>query len=445
MSEIQHLDEFIEDLLHEKKPRVYQQEHVNPEMEKMFETIRAVKKLRKSKPATKGFFKSRWFKGLATAAAVLLLAAGLMNIPGPKEENVVQAVVKAYEELQSYSGVVEIRSERDNEIEFQEIIDIQYKKPGRYSAWHRYNGYERRYISDGEKLAIIEPEMITIENVFPEKELWRYHIGTTVWELENAAEVRHTGTETLFGREALILTYCYSGDSVSHQLWIDRATNLPLRKILNHPEGSKLIIEFKELQINPTLPDEIFFWTPPQGVKPHQLNHSGNLAEIERAWPEVTKLCAIMPQEMKLERVGILESDLYTYVLRFQGPQENDFLDVYYGTTPGEFSFLPEIELGRLAGGYVDLATNVRNVMERYSGKSNIARWVKDEVEVLITSNRDISQLLIILENLAGEKAQFDAAKNEKSWNSTLCKSLIPPLNWARKREPLPRRPAPAS
>ena len=55
MSEIQHLDEFIEDLIHEKKPRVYEQDSTDPEMEKMFETIRAVKRLRKSNPAAKGF------------------------------------------------------------------------------------------------------------------------------------------------------------------------------------------------------------------------------------------------------------------------------------------------------------------------------------------------------------------------------------------------------
>jgi germination protein M len=414
MSEIQHLDEFIEDLIHEKKPRVYEQDSTDPEMEKMFETIRAVKRLRKSNPAAKGFLKSRWFKGLATVAAVLLLAAGLMNIPGPQEGNIVHAVVKAYEELQSYSGVAEIRSERDGEIEFQETIDIQYKKPCQYSAHHRYNDYEKSYISDGERLVVIEPEMVTVENVFPEKELWRYHIGTAVWELENAAEVHQIGTKTLFGRKAAVLEYRYSGDSVSHQMWIDQATNLPLRKILNHPEGSKLVVEFKELQINPVLPDNIFSWTPPQGVKLHQLNRSGNLEEIKKAWPEVTKLCASIPQEMKLEKIGVLEKDLYAYVLRFQGPQENDFMDIYYGTMPGEFSFLPEIERGKLADGYIDLEPKARSVFKRYIGESNVARWVRDDAEVFIASSRDIPQLLSILENLAGEKAKFGAVKQEE-------------------------------
>ena len=253
--------------------------------------------------------------------------------------------------------------------------------------------------------------MVTVENVFPEKRGVTSALQSGNWKMPPKC-IR--SAQKLFRPESCVLEYRYSGDSVSHQMWIDQATNLPLRKILNHPEGSKLVVEFKELQINPVLPDNIFSWTPPQGVKTHQLNRSGNLDEIKKAWPEVTKLCASIPQEMKLEKIGVLEKDLYAYVLRFQGPQENDFMDIYYGTMPGEFSFLPEIERGKLADGYIDLEPKARNVFKRYIGESNVARWVRDDAEVFIASSRDIPQLLSILENLAGEKAKFGAVKQEE-------------------------------
>ena len=408
MNEIQQVDLFIEDLIQEKKPRAYSQEVVDPEMEKMFESIRAVKRLRKSKTAGR-FLSSRWLKGVA-AAAVLLLVAGLMTIPGGKETNIVHAVVKAYEELQSYSGVTEIRTERDGKVEFLETIEIQYKKPFKYSAFHSYDNFEMQYISDGDKLAVIEPDIITVENVFPEKELWRYHIGTAVWELEEAAEVNITGTETLFGREAAVLKYRFAGDSEFHQMWIDKATNLPLRKILNHPEGYRLVVEFKELQINAALDDDLFAWVLPQNMNIRELNRTATLEEVLERWPEASALPGALPEEMDLTKAGILDNDLYEYVLRFLGKRENDFMDIYYTTTPMEYTLLPETKLGQLAGGYVDYDAKAWNVFERYPGENKVARWVRDDAEVYIISSRDISQLLPILEKLAGEKIEFGAA-----------------------------------
>lgn len=412
MNEIQQVDHFIEDLLQDKKPRAYQEGNVDPEMEKMFASIRAVKKLRKGKPAARRLLSSRWVRAMVAAAAMILLITGLLNFPGQEEVNIVHAVVRAYEELQSYSGVTEIRSERNGEIEFLETIEIQYKKPFKYRARHSYNGFKKQYISDGEKLAEIEPDRVTVENIFPEKELWRYHIGKSVRELEYAVEVNTLGTETLFGREATVLEYRYAGEEVYNQMWIDKATKLPLRKVMNHPEGSKLVVEFKELEINPQLDDEIFNWTLPQGIKVRELNRTADIEEVIKAWPETTKLLNILPEEMELKLAGVLYNDLYEYILRFQGTGEDDYLDVYYTTTsPGfSFLFLPEIELGKLAGGYVDCDANAWNVSGRYE-ENRVARWITDEDDVYIVSSlhRDVEELLSILEELAGEKVVFGA------------------------------------
>lgn len=416
MNEIQQVDRFIEDLLHDKKPRAYRKGNVDAETEKMFASIRAVKRLRKGKPAVHRLLSSHWVRGIVAAAAMILLVAGLVSFPGREEVNIVHAVVRAYEELQGYSGVTEIRSERNGEIEFLETIEIQYKKPFKYSARHSYNGFKKQYISDGERLAVIEPDRVTVENIFPEKELWRYHIGTSVRNLEYAVEVNTLGTETLFGREATVLEYRYAGEDVYNQMWIDKATKLPLRKVMNHPEGSKLVVEFKELEINPQLEDDIFDWTLPQGVKVRELNRTVDIEEIKKAWPEATKLMDTLPEGMELKRAGILNDDFYEYILRFQGTSENDYLDVYYTTTsPGfSFLFLPEIELGRLAGGYVDYDADAWNVSGRCE-ENRVARWITDEEDVYIVSSlhRDVAELLSILEELAGEKVVFGAPSEQ--------------------------------
>jgi outer membrane lipoprotein-sorting protein len=408
------IDEFIEDLLLEKKPRAYGEPPLHEafgdgEMEKMFETIRAVKRLRNNK-VRRRVWQQRWFRGMAALAAALLIVLGVGNLrPGILPEvNMVEAVVKAYEELESYSGVVEIRGERGDIVEFRETIHIKYKKPFKYKAIHRYDGYETIYQSDGQKLAIVDTERVTVDNLFPEKELWRYHIGTTIYELEAASAVELIGTEILFGREAIMLEYRYSGDSESHFLWIDRATNLPLRKVLNHPEGTRLIVEFQELQINPVLEESIFALDLPSGIPVYNLNLNLALEQVQELWPQAATLPELMPQGLELWQAGKLEEyHLYEYVLRFQGQKETDFLDIFFASNPKELFYFQDSRMGRLGGGIVEINAAVRNIFEVYIGDSRMARWLMEERDIFIVSSRGTGELELLLEKLAGEQITF--------------------------------------
>ncbi|NLX90446.1 MAG: hypothetical protein GXZ07_02460 [Firmicutes bacterium] len=404
------LDQFIDDLLEEKKPRIYQEENVEPELEKLFETARAVKRLRTEKRFS-AFLTTRWFKGLLTIAAALALAVGLgiLSPAGLDENNIVYAVVKAYDDLQCYRGTAEIRSEQENgEVDFLETIEIQYQKPFQYSAVHRYDGFERQYLSDGEKLAVIEPAGVTVDHLFPEKELWRYHIGSAVWELEDAAEVKVLGKDTISSRQTIVLEYRFAGDSVSHRLWIDESTRLPLRKVLNHPEGHRLVVEFKEISINTAPEKNAFAWALPEGKKVVELNQTSSLEEVQKIWPESEKAVEFLSGKMELRKIGLLKGDLFELVLRFRGEKENDFLDIYYSTSPENISHNATGQVGELGNGVARLEENARNVFERYMGESNTACWSCEDGEVFIVSSREIVQLQEILEHLADNKIDFE-------------------------------------
>ena len=187
------IDQFIDDLNEEKRPAAYQAGPVDPEMEKLFETVRAVRRLEQGSRSREKAYRRPRVKGwLAVAAVLLLVVLGLsilqfpgldLALPGVKRGGIVEASAIAYEELHSYSGIFEIRSERDGTVDSLETITIQYQKPNKYVAVHRVNALEQRYVSDGEKMIADEYGRVTIENLFPEKELWRYHIGTVIHEL----------------------------------------------------------------------------------------------------------------------------------------------------------------------------------------------------------------------------------------------------------------------
>lgn len=164
------IDSFINDLNKEKKPDAYKKGNFDPEDEKLFETIRAVKRTKEeeNKAGKNGsrYLKKKKFRLFSTAAAAVLMFlmfSGILTLPGGvNEKNIVQAVVKAYDEMQSYSGVVEIRSEKDGQVDYRETIEIQYKKPGKYKAVHEYDDVEIKKYSNGDRLITIRPQTVEI-------------------------------------------------------------------------------------------------------------------------------------------------------------------------------------------------------------------------------------------------------------------------------------------
>ncbi len=418
---------FIDDLIEEQKPAAYRSGPLDPEMEKLFKTVRAVRRLKTSSRQQAKTFTRRRVKGwVALAAALLLVVLGLstfqlpgLNLawPGFQRGGTVQAAVKAYEELSSYSGVFEIRNEHDGAVTSLETIRIQYQKPNRYAAVHSFEGLEQRYVSDGDKLMSYEYERVTVDNLFPEKELWRYHIGTVIRELSEAETVETLGTEILFGRNAELLRYDYPGSSPGEygQVWIDSATYLPLRKELFHPDGSVLVVEFKELAVNPQFEDETFAWTLPESKVVTELNRPGTLEQVKTAWPEVKNILPAVYTQMALQKTGVLDYDLFDYVLRFQSDAEYDFLDIYYTATPREFHFERHSKLGLLGDGYVELNPTAWNVFERYFGGTRTARWVTGDYEIFMVSNRSVDFLQSLLEELPRDTINFKTVQEMKT------------------------------
>ncbi len=259
----------------------------------------------------------------------------------------------------------------------------------------------------------IEPHGITIERVFPEKELWRYHIGTVVNELALAGSVEEIGYETLFGRETIILGLMYD-DSADEEylLWIDTDTYLPVRKVFYHPDGSTLVVEFTELDINPDLNTDIFSWEVPAGVEYRESNKTLSLEELTvSVWPEAGKTVEAVTEnsDFELSKSGILKNDLYEDlyegILRFRDKKSYEFLDIYYTSTPQKLFFDRQSVMGSLGSGYAELNSNAWNLFDLYIGRNNMGRWIGED-EIVIVSNTDLALIRIILEELAGEPIQ---------------------------------------
>jgi len=440
------LSDFMDDLIDEKKPGAYDSEE-NREMEKLFETVRAVKRTREEGRISAN--KQRTYQGkdgpkggrsigsprkpkgggrppwglvkriaLVAAAAVIVLFAfiGIMDSPFLGQDNIVEAVVRAYEGLEGYTGVVEIRSLSNGVVDFQETVSITYQKPWNYSAVHRFEGVEMKNVSNGDRLVTIMPNSVTVDNVFPEKELWRYHIGTQVWELKNAREVTEIGEETLLGREAVVLQYRYEEGEEYNRMWIDKKTNLPLKKELFIHEENTLVVEFTELEVNPSIDSNMFDYVLEEGELGiasvehpdfRELNRQGQLAEVETD-ADLDAVLKYLPEGYELFKVGVLKNDMFfDYVLRYRGASETDFLDIYLSSNPREFYYSLDSRVGKLAGGYVEVDQKAWNVLEHYIGESSFAKWITPNFEIFMVTNHGSALPEAYLENIAGEEIRY--------------------------------------
>lgn len=416
------VNKFIDDLNDDKKPQVYVTGEFESEDEMLFETIRSIKRNidakdmksnSKNKRKVLSFIKQRKMKFSFAAASIFIvfsLVTGLFQLPGNNQGiNIVHALQQAYSELESYTGTTVITGYKDGEIEYYETIDIHYKKPWKYKAVHNFDETVVSYYSNGSKLITEYPNSIEVENVFPEKDLWRYHIGTPIWELNESDSYTELGTEKVLGRDAHVIQYNYAVGEYN-TIWIDAETNLPLKKELTIENDSRsLVVEFKNLQVNPQIDDVIFDYVLDENNENVRVfNQTSSIDELKDLGHEkADDIVKAMPDNYEIFTVGYLDQDMiFDYVLRFKGQKEKDFIDVYYSSSPMELRYTRDSILGKLGSGYVVIDEDAVNVMETYIGFNTAGRWNTENEELFIVTNSGSADLIKIMEDIAADKME---------------------------------------
>ena len=141
---------------------------------------------------------------------------------------------------------------------------------GDRSTW--YDGSNLAYFSfDKNTYAIIEApdnNMKMIEHVnekygidIPAEDLFYPDFTDDI--LDNYDQVLFLGNETINGLEAT--SVLASNDNTIVQVWIDNATNLPVKFLIDSKASSAeyYVASFSNFRVNPDLPDILFETNPP--------------------------------------------------------------------------------------------------------------------------------------------------------------------------------------
>lgn len=442
------VSKIIDDLNAEKKPQI---DYKDEEIVELLETIRAVRRLKRSFGSFRHLEQKKkatfplWKKTALVASLFIFITTASLFVKKPLKlggrpetlfkteeiaeygnnleissvhekikdiansniSNIALAMTEGYEKLESYSGIIEIRSETNGKVDFLETIESVYKKPNKFKAYHEYSDTKFKKISDGDKLIIIYPDSISIDYLNPEKELWRYHIEQSIRELEEAKDLKEVGKDKVAGRDAILYEYNYGDKSLINRLWIDEVTMLPLKREMNLPDG-RLTNGFVKIDINPAIEDSEFSYdlkeAASRNIKIKYLNKKVSLKEIKKVWPKFDDFDNKLVKGYNFIKAVDLQSDEgYNYMIKYQ-TDDKRFLDIYIGTHPQTDYYLPNAKHGKLSSGWVELEQDAINVGKIYIGKSNTAKWVALDFEVFLVSDMPIKELEETLEVLAGEK-----------------------------------------
>jgi outer membrane lipoprotein-sorting protein len=197
--------------------------------------------------------------------------AGIMEAPQTKMfsgNNIIYAMDRAYEGIVAYSGNIEIRYE-DNagSVSSLEKIEVKYKKPGSYKTVIEKNNSLVTKISDGEKLYVINSDEVTVKYLGSDEEVWKYLLGESIEKFKKAASFKQVGDDIIKGKEAFVYEFSFSDDKTLNRIWIDKTLNLPVKQELNMPDGTKIISQLMNLDVNSNLDESIFKYEIKEGQK----------------------------------------------------------------------------------------------------------------------------------------------------------------------------------
>ncbi len=257
------LNQYIDDLNNEKKP------NYDDDLSELFETVRAVRSLRDPQRNAKGVNnkvkkKPIIRKLIATAAMFILFFTGFIYFSGDDTINIASAMMDAYESITGYQGVLSF-SYSSQEVDINQVVEIIYQKDNKFhTVTHTNDSKFTRIFDGGEKMISFHgdnPSTVIIDYMDQTSidfYLKDYHLKDYIHQMQHAIDVEIIDTTTILGQEVDVYQYRFVDDQPFSKVWLNKE-NLPLKIEANY-NGSVMIREFLEFEINPNIDPSIFIY-----------------------------------------------------------------------------------------------------------------------------------------------------------------------------------------
>jgi outer membrane lipoprotein-sorting protein len=432
------ISNYIDQLNKEKKPKEHIKTEINSDQEELLSSIRMVKSLKEptypdegfpkklaksleNKSLEKGLFHKQkkyrqrpiWIATTLIAAAVLSLIIVLNDIIPLGNTSIVYAMEKAFENVKVYHGIIEVVEINENgEETLQAKREVWADTDGRYYL-KELEGTAQGIITinNGTKKWQIRPDenSVYLFPAFPDAYQFSFELDNEIEIVRDALAVKEMNEEQIVGRMATKLKITPKGGE-SYYLWIDKETNLPLRRQTALVNAIGYTVTYTEFEILSSIPEEYMSYNFSDEYNVIESNPEqvvSNMEEAEDLLGFTPNIFFGMPNGFNLQSISILT--------------DSKILKLYYKTNDNKIvvttqkvatnDLKPDTTamIGAVNGNVAEILTSLESDSGlltgagTYEGVTGIGsiRWQDNGIEYSVYGNVDLDQLKLFVHKLS--------------------------------------------
>ena len=212
-------------------------------------------------------------RGKSILVLLALLAVLLTGCTQMSAEEIAKKIEEKYNSIKDFKGTLRVTTEVNGKKEVVEY-DYVFKKPNKMRVYDKKNGILT--VSNGEKMWVYDENRneVTVMNI---STMVNPDYGELVKDMLKRYDVKLVGSEKISGRECYVIRLTPKdrrANIVSIEMWVDKEFWYPLKIeyniCLNTTTGrmcGKNTIEYLDIEFNTGVSDDVFYFTPPKGVK----------------------------------------------------------------------------------------------------------------------------------------------------------------------------------
>ena len=370
----------------------------------------------------------RKIAGTAIAAILMLVFALSLAIPPIARTNIVLAMERAIEDVQSYHGILEIVMTNKNGEEFiQAKREVYTDKKGRY--WVKeLDGINEGFVTvnNGEKKWQVRPdeEKVYLFEAFPDAYRFTFELDNEVNYVKNAAKVTACGEETVAGRDAVIFEVSPHGGQ-TYKIWVDKETKLPLQKETSMQNALQYKVTYTEIELNSRIPAEVLSYRIPEGysvvvTNPEQMVNDAEEAQMLAGFAPIAPL--INHEEYELDGISVATSGKiikFHYTSR-AGQNKVIFLQ---GRATDSFKAASTAVLGKVGENAAEIMSPLAESYGLlssglYAGITDISsiHWQDAEYDYAVVGNASLKELAEFISAITGESVEFPEESRDQEF-----------------------------
>ena len=438
------ISDYIDQLNQERKPAQHGDQINDIELERLMDSVRRVKSLRKEEHLPEECQKqlisvltgqdrknefvrnasvvknkivkkdNLWRKpaktivflaAAAAVAAVVLLTAPRILLPGGRE-SIVYAMDKAFQEVKAYHGTLIVEENNgQGERLTQAKREVWADDRGNYYVRELEGTAEGIItVNNGEMKWQLRPQdkEVGLLPTFPDPYRFTFELEQEIEEIKLAQSVTMAGEEKIAGRTATILEITPDGGD-TYRLWVDNETKLPLQRETAMRNAVQYRVTYTSIEFVEEIPAPLLRYQLPEGYTEADIDAEqivNTIEEAEHVVDFLPKVVNRLPEGYVLSKLAI--------------QKDRNALNFYYTSGNGTKTVMirqsKALEQFRAASMAVlgEINDNTAEIM--INADTNSVRWQEEELEYHVLGNVAFEELLPFLKEMTGGEVTLPAS-----------------------------------